>query len=85
MDRDDVQAGIGLALIFFGVSEPLTHYADPPFGEAQPYTTGSAQFAMQYSFFHWGLHAWGAFALVGLAVAYFNFRRDMRGLISPIF
>ncbi|CAN5246539.1 glycine betaine transporter OpuD [soil metagenome] len=79
------QAGMGLALVFFGASEPLTHYADPPFGEAQPYTTGAAQLAMQYSFFHWGLHAWGVFALVGLAVAYFNFRRDTRGLISPIF
>ncbi len=79
------QAGMGLALVFFGASEPLTHYADPPFGEAQPYTAGAAQLAIQYSFFHWGLHAWGVFALVGLAVAYFNFRRDTRGLISPIF
>lgn len=40
---------------------------------------------MQYSFFHWGLHAWAVFGLVGLAVAYFNFRRDARGIISPIF
>ena len=40
---------------------------------------------MQYSFFHWGLQAWAVFALVGVAVAYFNFRRDARGIISPIF
>jgi glycine betaine transporter len=79
------QAGMGLALVFWGVSEPVTHYSDPPFHEAEPNTTAAAQLAMQYSFFHWGLHAWGVFALVGLAVAYFNFRRDTRGLISPIF
>jgi glycine betaine transporter len=79
------QAGMGLALVFWGVSEPVTHYSDPPFHEAEPNTTAAAQLAMQYSFFHWGLHAWGVFALVGLAVAYFNFRRDTRGIISPIF
>ena len=79
------QAGMGLALVFWGVSEPITHYSDPPFHEAEPNTTAAAQLAMQYSFFHWGLHAWGVFALVGLAVAYFNFRRDARGIISPIF
>jgi glycine betaine transporter len=79
------QAGMGLALVFWGVSEPITHYSDPPFHEAEPNTTAAAQLAMQYSFFHWGLHAWGVFALIGLAVAYFNFRRDARGTISPIF
>jgi glycine betaine transporter len=40
---------------------------------------------MQYSFFHWGLHAWGVFAVTGLAVAYFSFRKDAQGVISPIF
>ncbi|MDP8951877.1 MAG: BCCT family transporter, partial [Actinomycetota bacterium] len=76
---------MGLALVFWGVSEPVTHYSDPPFHEAEPNTTAAAQLGMQYSFFHWGLHAWAVFGLVGLAVAYFNFRRDARGIISPIF
>ena len=80
------QAGMGLAIVFWGVSEPVTHYAvDPPFDEAQPNTPGAAQLAMQYSFLHWGLHAWAVFTVTGLAVAYFNFRRDRPGLISPLF
>lgn len=79
------QAGMGLAIVFWGVSEPVTHYSDPPFHEVQAYTTGAAQLAMQYSFFHWGLHAWGVFAITGIAVAYFNFRKDTQGLISPVF
>ena len=79
------QAGMGLAVVFWGGAEPVTHYADPPFGEAQANTTGAAQLAMQYSFFHWGLHAWGVFAVTGLAVAYFSFRKDTKGVISPIF
>ncbi len=79
------QAGMGLAIVFWGVSEPVTHYSDPPFGEADANTTAAGQLAMQYSFFHWGLHAWGVFAITGIAVAYFNFRKNTRGLISPIF
>jgi len=79
------QAGMGLAVVFWGGAEPVTHYADPPFGEAQANTTEAAQLAMQYSFFHWGLHAWGVFAVTGLAVAYFTYRKDAKGVISPIF
>lgn len=79
------QAGMGLAIVFWGVSEPVTHYSDPPFGEAQANTTAAAQLAMQYSFFHWGLQAWGVFAITGIAVAYFNFRKNTSGLISPVF
>jgi glycine betaine transporter len=80
------QAGMGLAIVFWGVSEPVLHYAvDPPLDEAQPNTPAAAQLAMQYSFFHWGLTAWAVFAVTGLAVAYFNYRRDMPGLISPLF
>ncbi|MDQ5817345.1 MAG: BCCT family transporter [Actinomycetota bacterium] len=79
------QAGMGPALIFWGVAEPLMHYKDPPFGLAQPGTTDAAQVAMQYSYFHWTLHPWAMYAVVGLAVGYFSFRRDEPGLISPVF
>ncbi len=79
------QAGMGPAIIFWGVSEPLTHYGAPPFGLAEPSTPDAAQLAMQYSFFHWTLHPWAIYAVVGLAVAYFNYRRDEPGLISPVF
>jgi glycine betaine transporter len=79
------QAGMGPALIFWGVAEPLAHYNDPPFGLAKPGTTEAAQVAMQYSYFHWTLHPWAMYAVVGLAVGYFSFRRDEPGLISPVF
>ena len=79
------QAGMGPALIFWGVAEPLSHYNAPPFGLANPGSTEAAQVAMQYSYFHWTLHPWAMYAVVGLAVGYFSFRRDEPGLISPVF
>jgi glycine betaine transporter len=79
------QAGMGPALIFWGVAEPLAHYSAPPFGLAQPGTVEAAQVGMQYSYFHWTLHPWAMYAVVGLAVGYFSFRRDEPGLISPVF
>jgi glycine betaine transporter len=79
------QAGMGPALLFWGVAEPLSHYNAPPFGLAKPGTTEAAQVAMQYSYFHWTLHPWAMYAVVGLAVGYFSFRRDEPGLISPVF
>ncbi|HYZ06075.1 MAG TPA: BCCT family transporter [Rubrobacter sp.] len=79
------QAGMGPALLFWGVAEPLSHYSDPPFGLAKAGTTEAAQVGMQYSYFHWTLHPWAMYAVVGLAVGYFSFRRDEPGLISPVF
>ena len=79
------QAGMGPSLIFWGVAEPLAHYSDPPFGLAKPGTVEAAQVGMQYTYFHWALHPWAMYAVVGLAVGYFSFRRDEPGLISPVF
>jgi glycine betaine transporter len=79
------QAGMGPALIFWGVAEPLAHYSDPPFGLARPGTAEAAQVGMQYTYFHWAFHPWAMYAVVGLAVGYFSFRRDEPGLISPVF
>jgi len=78
-------AGMGIGLMFFGVYEPLAHFENPPFGLAQPGTEHAAQLAIQYSYFHWGLHAWGIFAVVGLSLAYSVFRKGRSGLISPMF
>lgn len=47
-------AGYGIALLFFGVAEPIMHYAAPPVGD--PQTIEAAKQAMQISFFHWGFH-----------------------------
>lgn len=68
-------AGMGIGLIFFGVAEPIGHYAAPPVGE--PRTIESARQAMVLTFFHWGLHAWAIYIIVGLALAYFSFRRGL--------
>ena len=74
------QAGMGVGLVFWGVSEPLLHYGDPPLGLAEPKTPEAADLALKYAFFHWSLSPWGIYAVVGLAVAYFSFRKGMKDL-----
>ena len=73
-------AGMGIGLVFWGVAEPTSHFHDPPMGE--PGTREAARLALQYSFFHWGLHPWGIYTMVALALAYFQFRREIPGLFS---
>ena len=65
-------AGYGIALLFFGVAEPVLHYASPPQGA--PETLDAAKQAMQIAFFHWGFHIWAIYGLTGLVLAYFAFR-----------
>lgn len=64
-------AGMGIGLMFFGVAEPVMHYVTPPAGE--PETVLAAQQSMRVTFFHWGLHAWAIYTLVGLSLAYFAY------------
>src|ERR687898_740486 len=78
-------AGMGIGLMFFGVAEPLSHMGAPPFGLAEPNTKGAAQVAMEYSYFHWAFHPWAIYAIMGLALAYFVFRKGMPNLISTAF
>lgn len=78
-------AGMGVGLVFWGVAEPMTHYANPPFGSAEPHSAESASLAMRYSLFHWGFHQWANFGIVGLAIAYVRFRQERPGLISEAF
>ena len=68
-------AGISITLFFFCVSEPLTHLMQPPQGEAG--TVEAGRQAMQVLFLHWGLHGWGVFAFVGMALAYFAYRHNL--------
>jgi choline/glycine/proline betaine transport protein len=68
-------AGMGIGLLFFGVAEPIQHYARPPVGAGS--TIESARQAMVLTFFHWGVHAWAIYIVVGLALAYFAFRRGL--------
>ncbi len=79
-------AGYGIALLFFGVAEPVLHYASPPAGAAE--TVDAAKQAMQIAFFHWGFHIWAIYGLTGLVLAYFSFRHglplSMRSALYPI-
>lgn len=67
--------GMGIGLMFFGVAEPVMHYLNPPAGT--PETIEAAKEAMKLTFFHWGLHAWGIYAIVGLILAYFSYRHHL--------
>ena len=69
-------AGISITLFFFCVSEPLTHYLQPPQGDPAAGEAGARQ-AMQLLFLHWGLHGWGVFALAAMAMAYFAYRHNL--------
>ncbi len=74
-------AGMGIGLVFWGVAEPLSHYAAPPPGIPAG-TPEAANAAMRYSFFHWGLHPWAIYAVVALAIGYFQYRRGGPTLVS---
>ena len=77
-------AGMGIGLLFWGVSEPLVHFLSPP-PFLEPLSPDSASFAMRYAFFHWGIHPWAIYTVVSLSIAYFSFRRGMPALISSCF
>ena len=68
-------AGMGIGLVFYSVAEPITHYSTPPVGQGS--TPQAAQLAMNLTFFHWGLHAWGLYALMGLGLAFFCFNHGL--------
>lgn len=68
-------AGIGTDLMFFSVSEPITQFTAPPVGE--PGTVEAAREATVWTLFHYGLTGWGMYALMGIALAYFAYRRDL--------
>ncbi|THA27646.1 BCCT family transporter [Streptomyces sp. RKND-216] len=78
-------AGMGIGLMFYGVNEPLTHFVDPPPGN-EPVDAGARMAdAMATTLFHWTLHPWAIYAVVGLAIAYSAFRRNRRQTISATF
>lgn len=76
-------ASMGIGLVFWSIAEPMTFFLTPPFGE--PGTAAAAEQALRYTFFHWGLHPWGVYALTGMSLAYFSFRKGMPFLVSSTF
>jgi choline/carnitine/betaine transport len=78
-------AGMGIGLMFFGVVEPLTHFMSPPPGTAGPASDEAVHQAMATTLFHWTVHPWAIYAVVGLAIAYSTFRRGRTQLFSSVF
>ncbi len=83
-------AGIGIGILFWSIAEPIYHFqSNPLIAEGQELTVEAAQVAMRISIFHWGLHGWGLFAMAGLGLAYFHYRRGLplsvRSGLYPIF
>jgi choline/carnitine/betaine transport len=78
-------AGMGIGLMFYGVNEPLTHFVKPAPGTVEGGSDQAVQTAMATTMFHWTLHPWAIYAVVGLAIAYGSFRRGRSQLISAAF
>lgn len=78
-------AGMGIGIMFFSVAEPVSHFTQPPRPVDNP--IAAARQAMDFTFLHWGLHAWGIYALVGLALAFFAYNKKLpltfRSLFYP--
>jgi choline/carnitine/betaine transport len=78
-------AGMGIGLMFYGVSEPISHFVTPPPGTGEAGSPEAVQNAMATTLFHWTLHPWAIYAVVGLAVAYGVYRKGRLQLISSAF
>ncbi|WP_206064569.1 BCCT family transporter [Neptunomonas sp. XY-337] len=83
-------AGIGIGILFWSIAEPIYHFqSNPLITEDQQLTQEAAQVAMRISIFHWGLHGWALFSVIGLALAYFSYRKGLplsiRSSLYPIF
>lgn len=77
---------MGVGLVFWGVAEPMNHYASNPFTKAL--TDDAASMAMQITYFHWGLHAWSVYCIAALAIGYFSYRKglpfSLRSILYPL-
>lgn len=74
---------MGIGLVFYSVAEPLMHYSSPP--TEKPETVAAMYESMRTVFFHWGFHPWVIYAIGGLALGYFAFRKDKPFLVSSAF
>ena len=83
-------AGIGIGILFWSIAEPIYYLQANPFiTESQAIGPQAAQVAMRITIFHWGLHGWALYAMLGMCFAYFSFRKDLplsiRSALYPIF
>lgn len=73
----------GIGLVFWSIAEPLSHYAAPPVG-IEPGTMEAIDFSIRTCYLHWGLTQWVCFAVVGLGIAYFQFRKGKNAQLSNL-
>ncbi len=85
-------AGIGIGMLTFATAEPMYHFGNNPEviqGLASASSEDNVRNAYKWSFLHWGFSAWACYALVGLSLAYFSYRRNLpltiRSGLSPLF
>jgi choline/glycine/proline betaine transport protein len=82
-----LSAGMGIGLMFWSVGEPMFHFGSPSpmFGAVEPESPEAAQAAMGVTYFHWGLHPWAIYAIVGLGLAFFAYNRGLPLTIRSVF
>ncbi|MBC6438394.1 MAG: BCCT family transporter [Rhodobacteraceae bacterium] len=85
-------AGIGIGMLTFATAEPMYHWAENPDtirGITEASSAENVRSAYVWSFTHWGLAAWASYAIVGLSLAFFSYRRNLpltiRSALAPIF
>lgn len=82
-------AGMGIGLLFWGVAEPVFHFNSNPFTANPTDKIAAAKEAMGITFLHWGVHAWALYAVVGAALAFFTFNKNLpltiRSIFHPLF
>ena len=82
-----LSAGMGIGLMFWSVGEPMYHYSSPSpmFSGVVAGTPEAAQAAMGITYFHWGIHPWAIYSIVGLGLAFFAYNRGLPLTIRSIF
>ncbi len=76
-------AGMGIGLLYFSVSEPIEHFSKPPMAQDTP--ADLAIQALDFTFLHYGLHAWAIYCVVGLSLAYFTFNKHLPLSLRSVF
>lgn len=82
-----LSAGMGIGLLFWSVAEPISHLntPSPMFGGLGVGSPEAAQAAMATTFFHWGIHPWAIYSIVGLGLAFFAYNRGLPLTIRSVF
>lgn len=78
-------AGVGAVLMFWGIAEPMNHYANPPMPGTEPFSDQAALQAMDIANFHFTIHMWAILLVPGLCFGYFTYKRKLPPRVSSAF